>query len=279
MTKSGIGTNSTANHPTQPTSLSSTQAPQTNQTTSASIANAEIPIWISDRKKWVTGISKKTTINDLIYAILKQCHLIGANSASETINTSSQLEQIANQYVLIEYQFEPPGNSNNNNEPSPDQAQTQLTITSQRILNGDTKVYKYLNKWSQSPNTNINTNSNVMLKILQRQAENSDLNEKEVNNSSSSSQQQSSTSLATKLLKKFGVSSNNNNNSQAQANNSANNSATPNSKTLTSSASLNSNLSNATFRFVDVKLPQMNQPQAQKQQQIWVIKRILCVFL
>lgn len=271
MTKSGIGTNSTAN-PTQPTSLSSTQAPQTNQTTSASIANAEIPIWISDRKKWVTGISKKTTINDLIYAILKQCHLIGANSASENINTSSQLEQIANQYVLIEYQFEPPSNNNtNNNEPSPDQAQTQLTITSQRILNGDTKVYKYLNKWSQSPNTNINTNSNVMLKILQRQAENSDLSEAN-NSSSSGQQQQSSTSLATKLLKKFGVSSNNN--SQTQANNSANNSATPNSKTLTSSVSLNSNLSNATFRFVDVKLPQMSQPQAQKQQQTWVIKKI-----
>ena len=62
--------------------------------TSSLIANAEIPIWVADKKKWVTGISKKTTVNDLIYAILKQCQIS---------LPSNQLELISNQYVLVEY--------------------------------------------------------------------------------------------------------------------------------------------------------------------------------
>ncbi len=136
--------------------------------TSSLIANAEIPIWVSDKKKWVTGISKKTTVNDLIYAILKQCQILPTHG-------TNQLDLISNQYVLVEYtllldsnidQFVSASSFSNLDN------QQQL----QRILNGDSKVYKYLNKWA---NSQLMTNqqqqqqtplqSNLMLKILQRQ--------------------------------------------------------------------------------------------------------------
>lgn len=75
----------------------------------------EIPIWVSDKKKWVTGISKKTTINDIIYAILKQCNI---NCDYETIND----------YVLVE----------------------QYTDNSEIILKGHSKVTKHLQKWTEN---------------------------------------------------------------------------------------------------------------------------------
>jgi hypothetical protein len=88
MTKSGIGTTSP---------IPQQQQSNTNTMNSlVSISNAEIPIWVSDKKKWVTGISKKTTINDLIFAILKQCQLV---------NSNNEMELVSNQYVLIEYKF------------------------------------------------------------------------------------------------------------------------------------------------------------------------------
>ena len=115
MTKSGIGTQQQ-----QPQQVSSAPSPANGQsgtsttTTSASlIANAEIPIWVADKKKWVTGISKKTTINDLIFAILKQCQIVGASGGKPGEPThAAQSDLITNQYVLVEYQFEPNTNSN-----------------------------------------------------------------------------------------------------------------------------------------------------------------------
>ena len=152
------------------------------------IANAEIPIWVSDKKKWVTGISKKTTINDLIFAILKQCQIVLSNENNNNNNTlnliggggGSLLSGLNNmQYVLVEYNFEPSSdlvfNSNENNN---NQNNQQVVLSSQRILNGDSKVYKFLSKWSYSGQQlglplNVGGgggSNNLMLKILQKQA-------------------------------------------------------------------------------------------------------------
>ena len=81
MTKSGIGTHQNTsmvnNNNMLPNDTNATSNNGHTVSSSALIANAEIPIWVADKKKWVTGISKKTTINDLIGAILKQCQLTG----------------------------------------------------------------------------------------------------------------------------------------------------------------------------------------------------------
>ena len=218
MTKSGIGTQNGPQMGATGDSVANGQV----FSSASSIAAAEIPIWVADKKKWVTGISKKTTINDLIYAILKQCQI---NAAPLSNNDS------ANQYVLVEYTLEQSiGNGDS----------IETVVTSQRVLNGDSKVYKHVNKWSQSPNS-LQTN-NLMLKILYRQPNNEKNENTDINSGSQSS------SLATKLLKKFGVSS------SSPATNSIMNSK--------SSSASNSNLNNQSlnFRYVDVKLPNPNPP-------------------
>ncbi|CAF5108104.1 unnamed protein product, partial [Rotaria socialis] len=60
--------------------------------TSSSDANeltVEIPVWVHGKRKWVTGITKKTTFDDLIYALLAQADLIKtsgiANSSANNI--------------------------------------------------------------------------------------------------------------------------------------------------------------------------------------------------
>jgi hypothetical protein len=174
MTKSGIGTlNGTSTGLLQQQHTSGT-----NPTSSALISKTEIPIWVSDRKKWVTGINKRTTINDLIFAVLKQCQVINSSMTAATATSKSQsskssdqsgqqttpapsnanvMEHIASLYVLAEYHLE-------QSEP----VSTTTTCNSNnmqasyRILENDSKVYKYFSKWLQAP-------SSYMLKILQRQ--------------------------------------------------------------------------------------------------------------
>jgi len=262
MTKSGIGTQllqqqqqQQHNHQTlsnhNMNNLSNVSSSGSSSTSSL-IANAEIPIWVSDKKKWVTGISKKTTVNDLIYAILKQCQILPTHG-------TNQLDLISNQYVLVEYtllldsnidQFVSASSFSNLDN------QQQL----QRILNGDSKVYKYLNKWA---NSQLMTNqqqqqqtplqSNLMLKILQRQpvdVPNSDTIEQQQH------QQQQSTSLATKLLKKFGVTNSpTNNTTQSITNN--------NTKTVSQQILPNNG---GSYRFVDVKLPMLSSSQSHPNQ-------------
>ena len=207
-------------------------------TMSVSIGTAEIPIWIADKKKWVTGISKKTTVNDLIFAILKQCQLVSNatpasptptgtdHTAASSSSNARLLEEISQKYVLLEYTFEPVTSANV-------EQQQQQQIASQRILSNDSKVYKYLNKWSQLWSAQNNNGNNFMLKILQCQTSvgghteettnatqmsasplsSSNLNNSENSNNNNTTTDKPSTStssLATKILKKFGVSSNSN---------------------------------------------------------------------
>jgi len=165
MTKSGIGTlqhqnmftNTNANNLSAPSSQPQTPTPVSS---SSLIANAEIPIWVADKKKWVTGISKKTTINDLIFAILKQCQIAPKNKTF----LQNECESLSSQYVLVEYNFE-----SANTTPDELNTEQQIILTSQRILNGDSKVYKFLAKWSFSGQYPTQQPNNLMLKILQKQ--------------------------------------------------------------------------------------------------------------
>lgn len=232
MTKSGIGTTGTKSNTLSPSLSSSaggglnnnTNQPPSTTTITTTTAQAEIPIWVADKKKWVTGISKKTTVNDLIYAILKQCQIIPPPFHSNESTAVPSYDMISSQYVLVE-----------NHQPQSD------SQPSQRILNGDSKVYKYLSKWSQTPTVVNNktqttaNNSGILLKILQREpinVENSSnsettppsTNEAPAQPQSANSKSSTSTSTPnihtttsssstnqsgglTKLLKKFGASS------------------------------------------------------------------------
>ena len=279
MTKSGIGTLQhqhqqhhihQSNGQSGTSQLANMSNASSSSSTSSLISNAEIPIWVADKKKWVTGISKKTTINDLIYAILKQCQLVPSQQSNSTSNgktmeSNNFFDQIAQQYVLIEYTLDNclvTGDSQNEQ------------FTSQRVLSGDSKVYKYLNKWansqlmSQQQQPQQHVQPNLMLKILQRETT---FNSEHSSSTSIMNEQPSSTptntnttnttnttssttaSLATKLLKKFGVTqpinnNNNNNNSNKtvlSTNNVQNNNGNNN----------NNNNNNGSYRFVDVKLP------------------------
>jgi hypothetical protein len=119
MTKSGIGTTLSP----LPQSQSSTTTITSTTQQQHQLNMREIPIWVNDKKKWVTGISKKTTIDDIVYAILKQC------------NINCDYETIINDYVLFEILYDQPN-----------------TILSERILKGSSKVYKYLSKWLEQTN-------------------------------------------------------------------------------------------------------------------------------
>lgn len=127
MTKSGIGTNGETTTTTTTSNGSSSSGTNNNNTASGTITQngvdqAEIPIWVADKKKWVTGISKKTTVNDLIHAILKQCQIPITD------------QQTASQYVLVEFETSSSSSSNEPNEPQ------QQVINSQKIIDGDSKV-------------------------------------------------------------------------------------------------------------------------------------------
>lgn len=121
MTKSGIGTGESM-MVSRPGSNNG-MLPNSNTTGNISnnIAQAEIPIWVADKKKWVTGISKKTTVNDLIQAILKQCQ----------INTNEQ--QLPVTYALVEFE------TSNFVSDSTNDVHHQM-INSQKIVDGDSKV-------------------------------------------------------------------------------------------------------------------------------------------
>jgi hypothetical protein len=175
-------------HPSSTSSSSTTNASSTNTPSATSIANAEIPIWIGDRKKWVTGISRKTTINDLIYAILKQCHLISSPDKNSTATESeltalhkAQFDKISNTYVLAEIEL-----LLSSPQPQTIESQQQQPKHNQRILSGEAKVYKHLTKWTNSllipsstaassPQPQSTPINNLTLRILQRQYINNDL--------------------------------------------------------------------------------------------------------
>ena len=44
---------------------------------------SEIPFWVHDRPKWVSGISKSTTCQDVLHALVLAERKAGANKANQ----------------------------------------------------------------------------------------------------------------------------------------------------------------------------------------------------
>jgi hypothetical protein len=218
MTKSGVGT--------------TTIIPQQQQHQQQQQSSPEIPIWVSDRKKWVTGISKKTTINDIIYAILKQCHI---NCDYEYIND----------YVLVEIMYSLTTNEQqqqNLNESN------NFTINSERVLKGNSKVYKYLNKWIENSNKLILKVKKCEIIQINEFNESISSTNNEILDTTLTTTGVSNTNTITKFFKKL-TNVNNQQQQQQHQNNSINlnNSSLSNNKQIT--------------RYIDVKLPQQQQQQ------------------
>ncbi|CAF1052270.1 unnamed protein product [Rotaria sp. Silwood1] len=87
----------------------------------------EIPVWVNGKRKWVTGITKKTTFDDLIYALLVQAELL---KSSDITNSSSN--NIAG-YAIAEC-------------IQSTSSSTESVIT-QRIFKGRSKVIKAYKTW------------------------------------------------------------------------------------------------------------------------------------
>lgn len=87
----------------------------------------EIPVWVQNKRKWVTGITKKTTFDDLIYALLAQADLL----------KTSEINQAISGYAIAEC-VQSPMHEINDSEPS---------LVTQRIHKGRTKVIKIYKTW------------------------------------------------------------------------------------------------------------------------------------
>jgi hypothetical protein len=79
----------------------------------------EIPVWVNGKRKWVTGITKKTTFDDLIYALLVQADLLKSSDIANSITGYAIAECI----------------------------QSTESVLTQRVLKGRTKVIKVSKTW------------------------------------------------------------------------------------------------------------------------------------
>jgi hypothetical protein len=104
-------------------------------TTTTSLDNneltLEIPVWVHGKRKWVTGITKKTTFDDLIYALLIQADLL---KPSDLTNSSSNS---ITGYAIAECLQSTPSN---NIEPD-------SSVITQRLIKGRSKVSKSYKTW------------------------------------------------------------------------------------------------------------------------------------
>jgi hypothetical protein len=92
----------------------------------------EIPVWVHGKRKWVTGITKKTTFDDLIYALLAQAELLKTSTATNTITGYAIAE-------CIQLSALSPSTTNDS-EPPP-------SLITQRIIKGRGKVIKSYKNW------------------------------------------------------------------------------------------------------------------------------------
>ncbi|CAF1434726.1 unnamed protein product [Rotaria magnacalcarata] len=88
----------------------------------------EIPVWVSGKRKWVTGITKKTTFEDLIYALLAQADLLKSSDMASSSSNSS----IAG-YAIAECIQSTPSSTE--------------SAVSQHIFKGRSKVIKANKNW------------------------------------------------------------------------------------------------------------------------------------
>ena len=106
-----------------------------NNSLDSSELTLEIPVWVNGKRKWVTGITKKTTFDDLIYALLAQADLL---KTSEITNSSST--SIAGYAIAECIQLTASSSSTINDCEAP-------SLITQRILKGRDKVIKTYKNW------------------------------------------------------------------------------------------------------------------------------------
>ncbi|CAF1393905.1 unnamed protein product [Adineta steineri] len=102
----------------------------TNATNNSSDINEiilEIPVWVYGKRKWVTGITRKTTFDDLIYALLAQSELLKSSDITHISSNSITGYAIAECIQTI---------------PSSNES-----VITQRIFKGRTKVIKVYKSW------------------------------------------------------------------------------------------------------------------------------------
>ena len=95
----------------------------------------EIPVWVHGKRKWVTGITKKTTFDDLIYALLAQAELLKTSGITNVSSTSITGYAVAE---CIQLTASSPSNNNDSEAPS---------LITQRIIKGRGKVIKAYKTW------------------------------------------------------------------------------------------------------------------------------------
>lgn len=114
---------------------------------SSSIEKAEIPIMVADQLKWVTGLSKKTTVNEIIYVVLKKCNINAPELKSPTLSSSSSSSSSHKdvgykEYVLAELNLSPivSNTCQSSSREQNQESETMREISSELIIDGDSLV-------------------------------------------------------------------------------------------------------------------------------------------
>jgi len=120
------------------TTTTTTTTPATNNNSSENTEfTLEIPVWVHGKRKWVTGITKKTTFDDLIYALLAQADLLKTSGITNSSSNSIAGYAIAE---CIQLTASSPSSNNNNDVEPP-------SLITQRIIKGRGKVIKSYKTW------------------------------------------------------------------------------------------------------------------------------------
>jgi hypothetical protein len=114
-----------------------TTTPTNNNSSENTELTLEIPVWVHGKRKWVTGITKKTTFDDLIYALLAQADLLKTSGTTNSSSNSITGYAIAECIQLTA--SSPSSNTNNDLEPP--------SLITQRIIKGRGKVIKSYKTW------------------------------------------------------------------------------------------------------------------------------------
>ncbi|KAI0988965.1 hypothetical protein GJ496_003531 [Pomphorhynchus laevis] len=112
-----------------------------------SFPDPEIPVWVDGRKKWITGISKRTTFDDIVFALLRhQLMTIPANNGSSNGSTNSFFSSNRSHTLVTQ--------TNDQQQQLHDRV-CQYNIVEvrdeiERPIKGNAKVMKVWRAWSSS---------------------------------------------------------------------------------------------------------------------------------
>jgi hypothetical protein len=118
--------------------MSTTATTNNNNSSDNTELTLEIPVWVHGKRKWVTGITKKTTFDDLIYALLAQADLLKKSGVTNSSSNSITGYAIAE---CIQLTASSSSSSSNNNDTDPP------SLITQRIIKGRGKVIKSYKNW------------------------------------------------------------------------------------------------------------------------------------